>query len=296
MFGWLFIGAAVGWLIGMLLDWFWWRDRRYCSEDELKLRKEVEELEGRVAAFDKERADWEKKQARVSAPVAKAPKRAAAAGLAGAGVAGVAAATAMPSRDKVEAKAEAKAEVVAADVEKDDLQKLWGIGPASEAVLNKNGIYTYAQLCKADPADLRKMLDESDGTFNMVREDTWPEQACMADKGEWVPLDAKQEEITSEYVASEFTGEYTGKKDKLTKLWGIGPAVERVLHSKGVFRFDQLAGMPLPMLQGIITAAGSRFSLVKPELWIPQAEVAATGDMDALETLKKKISKEQGKK
>lgn len=103
------------------------------------------------------------------------------------------------------------------------------------------------------------------------------------------------EELSADYVNQTVTTEFTGTPDDLTKLWGIGPKVEGVLHSKGVYKFDQLAGMPLKMLQGIIAAAGPRFALVKPELWIPQAEVAATGDWDALDAMKAKISADNKK-
>ena len=350
-FGWLLIGAALGWLIHWLFDRIFWSSRRICTEDELRLRREVEvlgqekgNLEGQIAGFDTERNEWnarfsaqdeemadyrnrittyqsqhddlaarystlEGEQATLNgrigdlegentrlrgqvgtyesdisdlnAKLAARPSMTTGAIAGGAAAAGIGAA-AMATDDEPEP--------AAFDGEGDDLQKLWGIGPASEKVLNDNGVYTYAQLCKTDSATITTWLDESGGVFNLVREDTWPEQACLADAERMDELEAMQEEISAEYVTSTVTTEWTGEKDDLTKLWGIGPAVDKVLQSKGVYTFNQLAGMPLKMLQGIITAAGPRFTLVQPELWIPQAKVAATGNMDELEVLKKKIS------
>ena len=294
--GWLIIGAVLGWLISMLLDWNWWSDRRYCSEDELRLRSEVDELEGRVAEFKRERAQHKTEQSKSAKRVSykKVQKSKVGAGVVGAGLAGAGVVAAKAKSARAKKPERLPVNKPGKKIAADDLQKIWGIGPASETVLNDNGIYTYEQLGNSNQGELRTMLDDSRGTFNMVREDTWPEQARLAANGQWHELAAQHESITTHYVTNEFTGEYKGKKDKLTKIWGIGQAVQRVLYSKGVYRFEHLAGMPLPMLQGIITAAGDNFAYVKPELWIPQAKLAAAGDMQALNVLKKKINAEHG--
>ena len=50
----------------------------------------------------------------------------------------------------------------------DDLTKIEGVGPKIALVLSSNGITTYAQLAKADPAAVQEMLKKSSGRFNMA--------------------------------------------------------------------------------------------------------------------------------
>ena len=70
----------------------------------------------------------------------------------------------------------------------DDLTKIEGVGPKIALVLSSNGITTYAQLAKADPAAVQDMLKKSSGRFNMAKPQTWPEQAELAANGNWDAL------------------------------------------------------------------------------------------------------------
>ena len=77
----------------------------------------------------------------------------------------------------------------------DDLTKVEGIGPKIAVVLNSNGITTFAQLAKADPAAMQDMLKKSGGRFNMAKPDTWPQQADLAANGKWDELQKLQDEL-----------------------------------------------------------------------------------------------------
>ena len=77
----------------------------------------------------------------------------------------------------------------------DDLTKVEGIGPKIAVVLNTNGITTFAQLAKADPAAMQEMLKKSGGRFNMAKPDTWPQQADLAANGKWDELQKLQDEL-----------------------------------------------------------------------------------------------------
>ena len=77
----------------------------------------------------------------------------------------------------------------------DDLTKVEGIGPKIAVVLNTNGITTFAQLAKADPAAMQDMLKKSGGRFNMAKPDTWPQQADLAANGKWDELQKLQDEL-----------------------------------------------------------------------------------------------------
>ena len=77
----------------------------------------------------------------------------------------------------------------------DDLSKIEGVGPKIALVLSSNGITTYAQLAKADPAAVQDMLKKSSGRFNMAKPQTWPEQAELAASGNWEALKKLQDEL-----------------------------------------------------------------------------------------------------
>ena len=77
----------------------------------------------------------------------------------------------------------------------DDLTKIEGVGPKIALVLSSNGITTYAQLAKADPAAVQEMLKKSSGRFNMAKPQIWPEQAELAASGNWDALKKLQDEL-----------------------------------------------------------------------------------------------------
>ena len=77
----------------------------------------------------------------------------------------------------------------------DDLTIVEGIGPKIAVVLNTNGITTFAQLAKADPAAMQEMLKKSGGRFNMAKPETWPQQAELAASGNMDALKKLQDEL-----------------------------------------------------------------------------------------------------
>ncbi|MEO6022059.1 MAG: helix-hairpin-helix domain-containing protein [Burkholderiales bacterium] len=77
----------------------------------------------------------------------------------------------------------------------DDLTLVEGIGPKIATVLANNGITTFAQLAKTDPAAIEEMLKQSGGRFNMARPKTWPQQAQLAAAGDFDALKKLQDEL-----------------------------------------------------------------------------------------------------
>lgn len=84
---------------------------------------------------------------------------------------------------KVEKKAAAKA---------DDLKKIEGIGPKIASTLAEAGIVTFADLAKADPANIADIIKDVRG--NHVP-DTWPQQAQLAADGKWDELKEWQDRL-----------------------------------------------------------------------------------------------------
>ena len=76
-----------------------------------------------------------------------------------------------------------------------DLQKIEGIGPEIEGLLNAAGIHTWAQLAAASIADLQAVLDQAGPEFQMHDPATWRRQAALADAGKWDELEELQDRL-----------------------------------------------------------------------------------------------------
>ncbi|HQE12032.1 MAG TPA: 50S ribosomal protein L17 [Flavipsychrobacter sp.] len=86
------------------------------------------------------------------------------------------------------------AETVAAPAV-DDLAIIEGIGPKIAAVLNENGITTFAALAEKTAEEIKAILDAAEGNFNAADATTWSEQAKMAAEGKMDELKAWQDEL-----------------------------------------------------------------------------------------------------
>lgn len=82
---------------------------------------------------------------------------------------------------------------------KDDLKKLWGIGPKIERVLNDNGIYLYSQIASVPADRITDILRRAGSRFRMSSNklhESWPKQARLADRGEWDELKALTDKLS----------------------------------------------------------------------------------------------------
>ncbi len=80
---------------------------------------------------------------------------------------------------------------------KDDLIIIEGIGPKIAEVLAQAGITTFAQLAAAAPAAIKALLDRAGARFAMANPASWPQQAALAAKGDWVALKQLQDRLTA---------------------------------------------------------------------------------------------------
>lgn len=76
----------------------------------------------------------------------------------------------------------------------DDLKLIEGIGPKINSVLNNAGVLTFAQLAEMTPEALRQILDDA-GLSAINDPTTWPEQAALADAGNWDGLALLQNDL-----------------------------------------------------------------------------------------------------
>jgi predicted flap endonuclease-1-like 5' DNA nuclease len=93
-------------------------------------------------------------------------------------------------------RASAAVPLTAAELEApDDLLIVEGIGPVISGLLNKSGIFSFAQLASTSAERLRAILDAGGPRFRIADPETWPAQAVLARDGNWDALKALQDRL-----------------------------------------------------------------------------------------------------
>lgn len=80
-------------------------------------------------------------------------------------------------------------------IKADDLNIIEGIGPKIANLLNKAGIKTWKALSEAAPARIKEILNAAGPSFQIHDPSTWPEQAGMANNGQWDALKKYQDDL-----------------------------------------------------------------------------------------------------
>ncbi|MBN2389359.1 MAG: hypothetical protein JXR84_01465 [Anaerolineae bacterium] len=194
-----FIGLLVGWLIELLIDFFYWRRRRVASVPESEVRTELAAMEAKasqleaqlIAAQDDQKtlATCERQlrdcqdvlsrvQAQLSAKETEVQQLQASL---------VDVQLRMPERTSSLA--------AAGGLGADNLQKIEGIGPKIAAILNAHDIHTFANLAEATVKALQEYLEEAGPRYRLANPETWPVQARLAAEGKWEELDELQSKL-----------------------------------------------------------------------------------------------------
>lgn len=71
---------------------------------------------------------------------------------------------------------------------KQDLTMIEGIGPKTQQLLAQQGINNFKQLADTSVNQLTAILTAAGGRFSLSNPETWPEQAQLADQGDWPAL------------------------------------------------------------------------------------------------------------
>lgn len=77
--------------------------------------------------------------------------------------------------------------------------------------------------------------------------------------------------------------------DDLAKIEGIGPKIAEVLQVAGINTFASLATKTAEEIKTILDAAEGNFNLADPTTWAQQAQLAADGKWDELQTLQDEL-------
>jgi large subunit ribosomal protein L17 len=119
----------------------------------------------------------------------------------------------------------------------------------------------------------------------VVEEKTLEEQQDSSNSDESVGI-ASLEENSNENGAETTIPE---NADDLKIIEGIGPAIEKLLHAKGIFTFAQIVDTPADDIRGILAEAGSKFSIHDPATWGEQAALLRDGKMDEFKVLAEEL-------
>jgi large subunit ribosomal protein L21 len=79
-------------------------------------------------------------------------------------------------------------------VRRDDLRRIEGIGPKVSSVLVEAGITTFSQLA-ASPVEQLKDILAAGGFGALVDPSSWPEQAGLAETGDWDAFQKLKDEL-----------------------------------------------------------------------------------------------------
>ena len=266
----LVLAFALGWLIGFLIDWWFWRGRGAqmqasldaCRADGAKLRTDLDGTRQQLASMTTDLQAARADNDNLRLQLTKDSQGLVAPGLAAAGGAALGA-----------------------------------------AVASEEDVAAY----KRQIADLEAKVEVLQNDLNATREDRWRlrDEAVAAAGGAAVGAAAvaagkeKEEEKPGASPAAKATvagatlgaAAAAGKKegDDLEIIEGIGPRIAELLRASGITTFAQLAATPQSELQAILDKGGPAFNRADPETWPEQAALAAKGDTEGLKKLQAQL-------
>jgi predicted flap endonuclease-1-like 5' DNA nuclease len=107
--------------------------------------------------------------------------------------------------------------------------------------------------------------------------------SCNCDTNGKADVKGKAKKADANYAWSGASAAST--KDDLTKIEGIGPAINKALNASGVHTFGELASTPLARIREILDGAGPQFQIHDGETWGEQAALLRDGKVTEFEKL-----------
>jgi len=182
--------------------------------------------------------------------------------------------------------------------DRDNLQIIEGIGPKISRTLQSAGISNWGELAGKSAAELEVILTTAGISTKINNPKTWPEQARLANEGEWEELVKYQKFLDTgmeskgdfdtpakvEKLYLKAIGFAGAKPENLKVVEGVGPKIESLLKDGGINNWSELAKAEIATIQGILDAAGPRYKLANPGTWPKQAGLAAAGKWSELKS------------
>ena len=78
----------------------------------------------------------------------------------------------------------------------DDLTQIEGVGPKISEILKDAGFSTFAALAATDAETIQAVLDDAGSRYRLADPGTWPEQAALAESGDWEGLEDLQGQLS----------------------------------------------------------------------------------------------------
>lgn len=90
-------------------------------------------------------------------------------------------------------------------------------------------------------------------------------------------------DVSGEILGINVHGELAGAADNLQRLKGVGPKFANLLHSQGIFRFDQIARLTPNEVDRVDASMGAFRGRFTRDRIVEQADYLARGDEDGYE-------------
>jgi predicted flap endonuclease-1-like 5' DNA nuclease len=172
-------------------------------------------------------------------------------------------------------------------VEPDDLTMIEGIGPKISDLLNGAGIRTFDELGNTEVDRLREILAAGGSAFQMADPASWPRQARLAAKQDWVGLQNLKQQLAG--GVRRPVAEEPRPDDDLTQIEGIGARIDTLLKEQGIRTFAQLSKTDPDRLQALLREAGPAFQMSSPKSWPEQARLAEDHAWEELRALQEQL-------
>ena len=184
-----------------------------------------------------------------------------------------------------------------------DLKIVEGVGPKIESLLKEAGIRNWEDLSNTEPSTIQNILNEAGPRYRIHDPKSWPLQARLAFKNDWIVLINLQKEMGGGKVGSKdkssrskveklvmkAKGIKAYAPDDLKIIEGVGPKIEGLLKADGIKDWKDLAAAKPERIKAVLTAAGDRYRLADPATWPRQASLAARGNWEELKAYQDRL-------
>lgn len=179
----------------------------------------------------------------------------------------------------------------------DNLQMMSGVGPKNEQVLHNLGFYHFDQIAGWTPQQVAWVDDHLKFGGRIEREE-WIAQAKLLANGDYAEFYKRYD--TGGMSEAEFLQAMApksaappaaaggrskpqglatprgGKADNLQRISGVGPKNEKILHSLGVFHFEQIAAWTKQEIAWVDEHLKFNGRIEREE-WVTQCQLLAAG-------------------
>jgi len=144
------------------------------------------------------------------------------------------------------------------------------------------------QIDFASLAKMMKGMKQVEVSKTVVGEKTTRGTGKVVERREVKPGTRSKVETSSRKLTST-TSNTKASKDDLTKIEGIGPKIQELMHKAGISTFKKLSNSKISVLKDILSKAGPRFTMHDPSSWPEQSSLAAAGKWKKLEKLQDEL-------